>query len=275
MEMLPICADYLIDHLNATRQKVLRYAEDLITIDSRTEDVIQPLFKYCGGFSLENLNKPCYKTCDSTQKLILNKKYIIRLTETVPLIHILDAVTLFTFHEVYHISQGFKYFDDVSKLKAIVGTSKMGHFDLQSAFIAAHTVSLIRMLEQAQIYSTAIYIQNFYKFWCQIGGGLLNLFPASQNKVKQKRFFGFLLMAYLTHNAYWHKHSLEFNSELWPEWTDSLDQLVVFGKYGNIWLRPSVVDSQLMEKILSAITTGSYSTALYFTGELFSNLPRN
>lgn len=159
-------------------------------------------------------------------------------------------------------------------MKAITGSELMGKYDLTSDFLSAHTLSILYTLQKERDYNEEAYIENFYKLWCEIGKNLQNVFPAGNKPAKQQRIFGFLLMTNLTEVAYLRGHPLAFNSALWPKLSDSLDQLMIFGKDNNIWLIPTSIDSLLMKQILSAISTGNHSDALFLIRELLRCLPK-
>ena len=247
--------------LNNKRQQLLKLASVISTIDQRTEAVIKPLRVFSNGFRIEPLGNAGCQPCHRSKILIFGLESCQSIVNTISAEYVIDALTIFAWQEISHVWQGFREYSDVRKMKAITGSEEMGKYDLTSDFLAVNTLSLLHTLQQAGSYNEEVYIENFYKLWCDLGGKLLNAFPAGQNPVKQQRVFGNLLMANLTTDAYLRGNPLPFNSSLWPKWSDSLDQLIIFGKNNNIWMPPCEVEPTLMKAILNAIAIGEYSAA--------------
>jgi len=262
------------NRLNDKREQLLALASAILAIDSRTEAVIKPLRVFSNGFRFEPLGNAGCQPCHLRKILICGLESCQKIVSIISSESVIDALTLFCWHEASHVWQGFTEYPDVRKIKAITGSEEMGKYDLTSDFLAAHTLSLLYTLQQAGSYNEEVYIENFYKLWCDLGDQLLNAFPAGQNPVKQQRVFGSLLMANLATDAYLRGTPLRFNSSLWPKWSDSLDQLMIFGKNNNIWMLPFPVEPTLMKQILDAIAIGEYITALALIEKLLKILTK-
>jgi hypothetical protein len=265
---------YTENCINEIVRQLLELAPDISRIAPCTKAVTIPLQVYRKGFSFEPLGEASCKPCYVSKILILNSEAHQKIADTVPSDSLVDALALFGLHEASHVYQGFKEYADVGRMKVITGSELMGQYDLTSDFLAAHTLSLLYTLQKEGVYNEEAYIGNFYKLWCEMGKNLQNIFPAGNKPAKQQRVFGSLLMANLTEVAYLRGHPLAFNSALWPKWSDSLDQLMIFGKNNNIWLLPTSVDPLLMKQILSAISTGNHSDALFLIQEVLRCLPK-
>lgn len=257
----PIWKD-ITNRFNERRKQLLALASAILAIDSRTEAVIKPLRVFSNGFCFEPLGDAGCQPCHLRKILICSLESCKKIVSLLPSESVIDALTLFAWHEASHVWQGFTEYPDVRKIKAITGSEEMGKYDLTSDFLAAHTLSLLYTLQQAGSYNEEVYLENFYKLWCVLGDQLLNAFPAGQNPVKQQRVFGNLLMVNLTKDSYLRGTPLRFNSSLWPKWSDSLDQLMIFGKNNNIGMLPCPVEPTLMKQIINSIAIGEHSTAL-------------
>ena len=264
----------ITNSLNKQRQQILTLAPTISAIDQATEAVLKPLHVFSKGFRIDSIGKAGCQPCHLQKTLTFSLEASQKIINIISSEYVLDALTIFGLHEASHVWQGFREYPDVHKIKAITGSEAMGQYDLSSDFLAAHTLSLFYTLQQTGNYNEEVYTQNFYRLWCDLGYQLLNAFPAGQNPVKQQRVFSNLFMANLATDAYVRGNPLPFNCSLWLKWSESLDQLMIFGKNNKIWMLPSPVDPKLMKEILNAIAIGENSTASVLIQDLSKTLPK-
>jgi hypothetical protein len=262
----------LLIGLNEVHHQILQCSGEMVR-NSQVKPLIGSLQYHISGFGLAPLGDAGCQSCPFTRKLLLNAEAVERLLAVVPLKDAQEALLIYGFHEMTHHSQKLGEYADVSKLKRLTGSSEvMGKFDMDADYLAHHTLSLFYTLQEVGVHDEDTYIKHFYHLWCEVSGTLINTFLPGENKVKQQRAFGYLLKAALTYDAYWYNRRLVFKGALWPCWED-LDQIAIVDlTTGYLWLRPTPVNSKLMEEILSAIETADFSLAFSLVQELLRQL---
>lgn len=264
--------------LNAKVQSLIRMAPRLSKIDICIEEITAPLAHYSKEVILEPLGRegPSFRTNDANRTISLNRGTVLDLAKTVPKVYLVDALLIFLCHEVAHIAQGLKNYEDVQRFKRTsetLGRERVGELDLRSDFLAVHTLSLHSTLKQVGENNPQEYVKWFHKLWNRICIEMLNAFPAEQRIDKQQRVFGFLLMSNLTRDAHLKHCPLEFNREMWPVWNESLDCLSI-SSCGKIILPGSPVEPQLMKRIIQSISKRRYEVAAEGINQLWSSIPR-
>lgn len=260
--------NYLDELIVMELRQIGSQAEELALLDKQTEKITNPIHSYCESISIAPIGESCFSLCRSQKKLTINQTFLEKVIQKSPLEQKGNAGLIFSLHEISHISQGFESFQDVKLIKLICGSSRMGYFDLQSDYLATHTLSLFRSINSKEGYRENTYLKYLYEFWCELGLSLLEVFPAKANIGKQKRTLGYAIMYHLIKRRYLGITDINLESELWPEWNDGLDSLIIFGKNGKIWSCCHPLPPNLMKNILNLISSCKYQELIETSEEL-------
>jgi len=254
--------------IEKTLHKLLKYREQLSKIDNRLERVIRPLEDYSNGITFKKMRDEGFQVQESERRIAFNQEVVNHLAERVP--KELDfeelpiALLMFILHEIIHVSQGMKHFDDVQCMKKVGkdGLARLGELDLRSDFLAAKTLALVEVWHSKRGYNPSEYVSAFFKIWCRTGQKILRLFPAKDREHKQRRVFGYLLMSNQARKAFCRGAStLNFDAEMWPVWSESSDWLSIYSN-GEPVIPGCSVDPEIMKQILMEIKEEKYNDAM-------------
>lgn len=260
----------LADTTKRLIERILMSGHKLAMFDPRIEPVVNTIVRHPNIIWAEDLGDSCFSISSETKTLMFNQSSILKIWDCVPPEFAEEMLFSFIIHELNHLSQGFRDFKDVSKLKQISGSSKMAHFDLQSDFISAHMLSLLQTFEERGMYCQETYRDHLHHIWCEIGNFSVGIFPTDRDRGKQQRVLGWALTSNVIATSNANKSLLELDSELWPEWSEDLDLLVVYGRNGKIWRSPSHIDTSLMKELLNSISLGCCQDILSLSSKLIS-----
>jgi hypothetical protein len=264
------------------------YAENLLSLDYHTKDVIHPLVNHCSEIVLEQLDDAGISPEFDAHRISLNlntvvelAKYALKQRKLPPTQWLGDALSIFLFHEISHHSQGLTHHRDVQAMKSVNlqnANHRMAEFDLRSDYIAAHTLSCLKTIQKNSTYNEEIYYKYLYQTWCVVGRGMLEAFPVKNGrKIKigtLRRIFGYLLMANLISDAH-NTCDLPFKlkGELFPEWKTSCDKLSIWSN-GKVYIKGQPVDSRIMKRVVKALLRRDYDGAAKDIRQIWQSLPR-
>jgi hypothetical protein len=266
----------VLTQLNGKVDQLLQYSRELANVDPITEEVTRPLEIYSNGIVFESMGEAGLKANDYNRTISLNMECVACLAQKIPKEWLHIALLVFLCHEASHIAQKIKDHQDVQRIKAVgreFGQKRMGELDLRSDFLATHTLSLFLTLRNRGTYNRKEYIRWFHQIWCYLCRAMLDAFPCSAREDKQQRVFGYLLMANLISDSYESNYPLEFEGELWPEWSASLDWLSIFSN-SNPLIPGHSINPETMGQVLASISEGEYDVAAARIRELWRKIPR-
>ena len=260
--------------------KLLQLAENLLVLDKRTEMVTRPLAEYSNGLVIRDLDEGSAYWNSAQRTITLDQNFVSKLISpkqknyTEGQVHIQILVALC--HEACHYSQNISNYEDVQRMKSVDydrWQERMGVLDLEADYVAAYTVSRLFCLIDSRNRNPQLHLVWFDKIWRTVCRSMLEAFSPPSRKGTHQRVFGYLLMSNLLKKHLISKLPLEFDAELWPDWSEDLTHFYVQTR-GKPWIHGADVSPILMSQILDHLSVGKYDLASAQIESLWKTIPR-